>query len=329
MQKFMTKFAAFFRGGKNAAKTENAARKRFTVSVHPLFLLFGLWFLYKRQLFLFLVYTLVAVIHEFGHAAYAARIGCRLSRLRLLPCGAVVSGDIEGIPLSDEIRLALAGPLINAACAAGFVALWWLFPDTYPYTDTAAIASAFLAAVNLLPAYPLDGGRILCCFLVKWKGDTFARRCMLGVGIGVSCALGALFAASCFQSPNISILFFALFVLFGTIGARDERYTRFLQDFSRGLARGMPVKRVALLQSSSVRRAISFLERGKYLELLLFDESGELVCVLSQDEFLEIVSRADIRAPVSVYLEENEREEEDELPTEEEFFRENFPEKKE
>lgn len=329
MQKFTTKFAAFFRGGKNAAKTGSAAKKRFTVSVHPLFLLFGLWFLYKRQLFLFLVYTLVAVIHEFGHAAYAARIGCRLSRLRLLPCGAVVSGDIEGIPLSDEIRLALAGPLINAACAAGFVALWWLFPDTYPYTDTAAIASAFLAAVNLLPAYPLDGGRILCCLLVKWKGDTFARRCMLGVGIGMSCALGMLFAASCFQSPNVSILFFALFVLFGTFGARDERYTRFFQDFSRGLARGMQVKRVALLQSSSVRRAISFLERGKYLELLLFDESGGLVCVLSQDEFLEIVSQADIRAPVSVYLGGSEALGEDNFLQEEEFLCKNHSENSE
>lgn len=302
MQKFMKKFAAFFRGGKNAAKPE---KERFTVSVHPLFLLFGLWFFYKGQLFLFLVYTLVAVIHEFGHAAYAARIGCRLSRLRLLPCGAIVSGDIEGIPLSDEIRLALAGPLVNAVCAAGFVALWWLFPDTYPYTDTAAIASAFLAAVNLLPAYPLDGGRILCCFLVKWKGDTFARRCMLGAGIGLSCALAALFAASCFSVPNVSILFFALFVLFGTFGARDERYTRFFQDFSRGLSRGMVVRRVALLQSSPVRRAITFLERGKYLELLLFDESGELVCVLSQDEFLKIVTRADIRAPIAAYLDED------------------------
>lgn len=305
------KKAADLGGAESAAEVKTAAKERFTVSVHPLFLLFGVWFLYERQFLLFLVYTLAAVIHEFGHAGYAARIGCRLTRLRLMPCGAVVSGDIEGIPLGDEIRLALAGPLVNGACAAGFAALWWLYPDTYPYTDTAAVASAFLAAINLVPAYPLDGGRILCCIAVKWKGETFARRLMLGVGIAFSVCFFALFAASCFFSPNVSILFFALFVLFGTLGARDERYTRFFSDFSRGLARGMPVRRVALLQSSTVRRALRFLERGKYLELLLFDEGGELVCVLSQDEFLRMISGADIRAPLSACLAEQEEEDGD------------------
>ena len=105
------------------------------MSVHPLFVLFGVWFFLRGELFLFCTFTVVAVIHECGHAFYAARIGCRLDTLRLLPCGAVVSGDIEGISLSDEIKLALAGPAVNAACAVLFVALWWLFPDTYPYTD--------------------------------------------------------------------------------------------------------------------------------------------------------------------------------------------------
>ncbi len=300
MRAGFSKLFAFFGAAKRRRRQDG--QERFTVSVHPLFLLFGLWFAYKGELLLFLVYTVVAVIHEFGHAAYAARIGCRLTRLRLLPCGAVVAGDIEGIPLSDEIRLALAGPLVNAACAAGFVALWWMFPDTYPYTDTAALASAVLAAVNLLPAYPLDGGRILCCFAVRFRGETFARRLMIGVGIAFSAIFVGLFIASWFFSPNLTILFFALFILFGTFGARDERYLRLFADFRASLARGMPVKQVALSQSCTVRRALSFLERGKFLELSLYDEQGELVCVLSQSEFLAVAERADIRAPLSACL---------------------------
>lgn len=78
--------------------------------VHPLFVLFGVWFFLRGELFLFCTFTVVAVIHECGHAFYAARIGCRLDTLRLLPCGAVVSGDIEGISLSDEIKLSPCGP---------------------------------------------------------------------------------------------------------------------------------------------------------------------------------------------------------------------------
>ena len=83
---------------------EKKSKERLAVYVHPLFLLFGAFFFLRGEIFLFLTCTVVAVIHEFGHALYAARIGRRLDRVVLLPCGAVVTGDIEGISLSDEIR---------------------------------------------------------------------------------------------------------------------------------------------------------------------------------------------------------------------------------
>ena len=130
-------------------------------AVHPLFLLFGVWYAFSGRLFLFLVFTLVALMHECGHAFAAARVGYRLDKIVLMPYGALISGDIEGIGLKDEIKVALAGPLVNAATAVLFVALWWFFPETYAYTDVAAYASAAIALVNLIPAYPLDGGRIL------------------------------------------------------------------------------------------------------------------------------------------------------------------------
>ena len=129
-------------------------------AVHPLFLLFGLYYAFTGRLFLFLVATVVAVMHEFGHSLAAARLGYRLDKIVLMPYGALISGDIEGISLKDEIFVALAGPLVNAAAAVLFVALWWFFPDTYPYTDVAFYSSVAIALVNLLPAYPLDGGRI-------------------------------------------------------------------------------------------------------------------------------------------------------------------------
>ena len=280
-----------------------AEKERFTVYVHPLFVLFGVWFFLRGELFLFLVYTLVAVLHEFGHALYASRIGCRLTRLRLLPCGAVVSGDIEGIPLSDEIRLALAGPFANTACAALFAALWWVFPETYPYTDTAAFASLFLALVNLFPAYPLDGGRIVSCIAVRRRGEGFAHRLMLVLGILFFLFFCALFVLSFFSVPNPSPLFFALFVLVGTLGARDERYTRLTYDPSLFLSRGVPVQQVAVGENCTVRRALSFLERGKMLELLIFDEAGELSCVLSQREFLDLAKDHPITCTLSEILE--------------------------
>ena len=127
-------------------------KERFYFTIHPLFLLFGVFYALTGRFFLFLTYTLTAVMHEFAHAAAAARVGYRLRRIVLMPYGAIIRGDLEGISFKDEIFVALAGPLANAAAALGFIALWWLFPDAYPYTDTAAFASLGIAAVNVQPA---------------------------------------------------------------------------------------------------------------------------------------------------------------------------------
>ena len=283
-------------------KPKKAKKERFTVSVHPLFVLFGVYFFLRGELFLFLTFTVVAIIHECGHAFYAARIGCRLETLRLLPCGAVVSGDIEGISLSDEIKLALAGPAVNAACAVLFVALWWLFPDTYPYTDTAAYASAGLAAVNLLPAYPLDGGRAVYCIAAKRRGESFARKLALVISFSAAAAPLALFVYSCFVRVNFTVLFFAAFIVFGALDKKNSRYRRIRCDYSADMKRGMEIKKIALSADCTVKKALSFLERGKYLEITVFDAAGGFVCELSEAEFCAILERADIYSPLAAYL---------------------------
>lgn len=287
-----------------ADKKRRVKGERLALSVHPLFILFGIYFLLRGELFLFMSYTVVALLHEFGHAAYAARIGCRLNRVVLMPCGAIVRGDIEGISLSDEIRLALAGPFVNAVCAAGFVALWWLFPETYPYTDVAAFASAGIAAINLLPAYPLDGGRVVYCIAAKLRSETFARKLMIVLSLLVAAGLIALFVYTAFVKINFTVLFFALFILFGIFGGKDCRYMRIRYDISADLARGMEIKKVALRTDATVKKALGYMERGKYLEITLFDADGSFVCQISQTEFCEIFARADIYHPLSEYIDE-------------------------
>ena len=301
MSKIIADVRGFFR---RRREKKSGGRERFTVSVHPLFVLFGVWFFLRGELFLFCTFTVVAVIHECGHAFYAARIGCRLDTLRLLPCGAVVSGDIEGISLSDEIKLALAGPAVNAACAVLFAALWWVFPDTYPYTDTAAYASAGMAALNLLPAYPLDGGRVVYCAAAKRRGEGFARRLAVGLSLAAAAALLALFAFGCAYAPppNFSVLFFAAFILCGAFDKRAARYRRIRFDLSAAMRRGMEIKKVALAESCTVKKALSFLERGKYLEITVFDGEGEFVCELSEAELYAVLEHADIYRPLSDYL---------------------------
>ena len=110
---------------------------------------------------IFILSTLVALQHELAHAFAAAKLGYRLNKVVLMPFGALIDGDLEGLTKKDEICVALAGPICNLFTAILFVALWWMYPATYPFTDTAFYASVSIFAVNLIPAYPLDGGRVL------------------------------------------------------------------------------------------------------------------------------------------------------------------------
>jgi stage IV sporulation protein FB len=126
-----------------------------------LFFIVGIVYAFTGGLPLFLMSCLVALQHECAHAFSASKLGYRLNKIVLMPFGAVIDGDLSGLSNKDEISIALCGPLCNLITAGFFVALWWCFPITYAYTDVACYVSLTIALVNLLPAYPLDGGRIL------------------------------------------------------------------------------------------------------------------------------------------------------------------------
>lgn len=278
-------------------------KERFYLRIHPLFLLFGIFYAFTGRFFLFLTYTVVAIMHEFAHAAAAAKVGYRLSRIILMPYGALIKGDMEGISFKDEIYVALAGPFVNAVAALCFVALWWLFPDTYPYTDTAAYASAAIAAVNVLPAFPLDGGRVLFCAVAGKKREKFARKLCRIVSLAIGAALVGIFVYGCFIQVNLSLLFFAGFIVAGAFGGNACRYERIRYDVTRTLARGAEIKRVAVLESCKVKKIIGYVERGRVLELCVYSNQGELLEVLDEGEVLSILENSDLYAPLGECLE--------------------------
>lgn len=122
-----------------------ARRVRKALKVHPLFLLLGVYYCFIGELPLFLLSALVALQHECAHAFAAAKLGYRLDRVVLMPYGAVIDGDLSGISFKDEIFVAVWGPLCNLVTAAGFAALWWIYPTAYAFTDTACYVSLAVA----------------------------------------------------------------------------------------------------------------------------------------------------------------------------------------
>ena len=120
-------------------------------AIHPLFFLFGVYYSLTGKIFVFIIYTVCAVIHELGHSFAASSVGYKLNKITLMPFGAVVTGNIDGLNFKDEIKIAIAGPFINLAIALFFIALWWIFPEIYAFTDVVVEANLSLALVNFLP----------------------------------------------------------------------------------------------------------------------------------------------------------------------------------
>jgi stage IV sporulation protein FB len=198
------------------------------ISIHPLFFIFGIYFALTGKVFLFLNFTLTALIHEIGHSIAAERLGYKMNKITLMPYGTVVNGAIEGLSYKDEIKIAIYGPLFNLMICVVFTCLFWLIPEFYPYLESVVFSNLCIFTINLLPAYPLDGGRILNAVLCLKLNRKTSLAIVKGIGITISALLFALFAYSLFiGAPNPSILFFGGFILIGSLKkVKENAYVR-------------------------------------------------------------------------------------------------------
>lgn len=273
--------------------------------IHPLFFLSGVVYSLIGKLPLFIMSMIVAVEHELAHAFCASKLGYRLNKISLMPYGAVIDGDLKEVSLKDEISVALAGPICNLLTAGAFVALWWLYPATYPYTDTACYLSLSIAIVNLLPAYPLDGGRIFRCVIFssllnseRLKGDIShaehrAKIVTLVLSLVVSAILVTVFFF-CLKNgvANYGILTFALFLVSGNLSKNgDAVYTKINFCNLSALESGLEIRRVAVSENAPLKSVFRYLHRGKYLILEVYDGKEKYLGEVRQSELAEFFTQ--------------------------------------
>lgn len=144
------------------------------------------------------------VLHELGHSVVAIRKGCRVRQILLLPIGG--AAQMESIPRRpwDEVQMALAGPAVSVALFAAltFGGAYVPLPQNSPFLGAGGlngvqeigIVNLLLAVFNLLPAFPMDGGRVLRALLARRFGRLTATRLAARVGrvIAVLMFVGSL-----------------------------------------------------------------------------------------------------------------------------------------
>lgn len=255
------------------------------IRIHPLFFIFGLYFVSIGKVFSFLTFTICALLHELGHSFAAQKLGYKLRKITLMPYGAVIKGDIYGISYSDEIKVVVAGPLLNLVIGLFTIALWWIFPSSYPYTELIAIGSFSLFFINLFPAFPLDGGRFLLCTLSLFFNRKKAVFITKTVSVLFSFFLLFLFVVSFFYTLNISLLFFASFCIFGIFTVDDENsYVRFYEGLSLELKKTKVIKKIAVNENFTLRDFYSLYDGSSLYEISVYSSNGKFIKNISPED---------------------------------------------
>ena len=185
--------------------------------LHPLFLLTGFIFIILGEALAFFVYFIVVVLHEIAHAVVAQRLGYGLNKIYLLPFGAMLDINQNFVTREDEIKVALAGPSFNFILAFLCLGLWWIFPETYAFTSFFVFCNIITGLVNLLPCYPMDGGRVLVAMLEGKLKREKALKISYIFNYVFSVIFLILFIINLKFEVNISYALMAIFIFFGTI----------------------------------------------------------------------------------------------------------------
>ncbi len=252
-----------------------------------------------------IVFTLAlfgcVLLHELGHALAARRYGIRTRDITLLPIGGVAR--LERMPKRpiQELRVALAGPAVNLVIAAALL-LWLLATAGLEPVGTLGIVSGsfierlmivnlMLVLFNLIPAFPMDGGRVLRALLAMRMEYGRATRIAATVGQGAAILFGLV---GIFTNPLL-----VLIALFVWIGAAQEAGA--VQ--TRSALGGVPVHAAmisdyrTLSPSDPLGRAVELVLAGSQKDFPLLDQ-GRLVGVLTQKSLLEFLARDGCQARV-------------------------------
>jgi Zn-dependent protease/predicted transcriptional regulator len=242
------------------------------------------------------------VLHELGHALTARRYGIRTRDITLLPIGGVAR--LERMPREpkEELVVALAGPAVNVVIAA-VLYLWLRVSGGVPqFLDGASLGGAFLERTfaarllavnlwlvlfNLIPAFPMDGGRVLRALLAM-RSHNYAQATEAAARVGKFFALvfGIL---GLFVIGNPFLVFIALFVWLGAAGEAAAAQTEAVLD-------GVPIQALmitdvrTLSPGDPLTRVIDLILDGFQQDFPVLDRDGRVEGMLTRAAMLKALA---------------------------------------
>jgi Zn-dependent protease len=249
---------------------------------------------------------LCVLLHEYGHALAARRYGIATRDITLLPIGGVARLERMPDKPSQELVVALAGPLVNVVIAAGLCAGLWLQGHWPPLASLSAssgslverlvVVNGFLVLFNLLPAFPMDGGRVLRAILALRMDYARATRIAASIGQGMAFLFGAV---GLFGNPMLILIAF-----FVWIGAAHEAAAVQMKSALAGclVREAMLTDFHTLSPRENLGQAVRLLLAGSQQDFPVVD-NGRVVGMLSHTSLLKALADQGEGAPVAAVME--------------------------
>jgi Zn-dependent protease len=286
------------------------------VKIHITFLLLLAWIAFtawgrggpgaalESTLFIVLLFACV-VLHEFGHIIAARRYGIESPQVTLLPIGGVASMPRLPTDPRQELVVALAGPMVNLVIGLILiVAAGSLHPGELTNIEDPrlslvgrlAVANFFLFAFNLIPAFPMDGGRVLHALLAMRVGGPRATEIAARIGQAVAIGLGFL---GLFGNPLL--IFIAIFVYMAAAG---EAQMSVAHEALRGLTVGeaMETRFTPVAIDANLSQAVDALLASAQHEFPVVDAFRKPVGLLTREDILSALRSHGGEEAASVFM---------------------------
>ncbi len=256
---------------------------------------------------LFILALFVCVVaHEFGHAFAARRYGIRTPDVTLLPIGGMARLERMPEKPSEEIVVALAGPAVNIVIA---LALFLFLNARFDLASLSALedprgeflvrlasVNIFLVIFNMIPAFPMDGGRVLRALLATAYPRSKATRIAARIGQGLAFAFGFLGLLG-----NPLLIFIAIFVY---IAATAEAQQTELQEVSRNInVRDAMITRFETLpEQATLGDVADALLRTTQAEFPMVSRDGRLLGFVTRNALIAALRDSGVHAPASAAI---------------------------
>lgn len=287
------------------------------VFVHATFLLLIAWVGYSHWLanqnwgevlsgivFILALFACV-ILHEYGHALTARKFGVKTRDITIYPIGGVAR--LERMPEKpiEELWVALMGPAVNVVIAvilfvylfltSSFTPLNQLTVTSGNFFERLLVVNITLVLFNLLPAFPMDGGRVLRAVLAMRMDYVRATQIAATIGQGMALLFGLIGLFG-----NASLLFIAFFIW---IGASQESGATQMKNAISGIpvGRAMLTDYKSLSPRDPLERMSQLLLAGSQHDFPVIDEE-RIVGVVTRDDFLKALSQRGDKIAISAVM---------------------------